>query len=425
MKFQIVIFLLMHFTLKMVNAQEVYNNCNAALELCPNSVFTVNNLNSNVTFCPGCEDDFSDCFTFENTIWLTFTTNSSGGDISANFSNLIFEANPGQGSTINAQILQAPVACDASTYSPIGNCVSSVNGSFSLFATSLPANTTYYIVISGGLGTSSPAECTFDIEISGPGVDQSPSSIAINTPTTSICLYDQVTFTASLTNCPEQDEYSWFVNGLLVALTSDPIFQTTLIQDGDIVSVSNSCYSLCPITVSDQTVPFNVYSFLVDAGSDIYSSSGETVQLAGNTSAPVFQWYPSASVSDPFSLTPFVTPFQTTTYTLSANENGCTLSDEITVNLDESLEIPNTFSPNEDGNNDTWVIRGIENYPNNQIKIFNRWGQEVFSTSGYSKEKAWNGTIRNGKASEGVYYYVIQLRDDEKQEFNGYLNLIR
>lgn len=425
MKLQIVIFLLMHLTLKMANAQEVYNNCNFALELCPNSVFTVNNLNSNVTFCPACEDDFSDCFTFENTIWLTFTTNSNGGDVSANFSNLNFEVNPGQGTTINAQILQATVACDASTYSPIGNCINSVNSSFSLNAISLPANTTHYIVISGSMGSSSPAECTFDISISGTGVDQVSPTVTITTPTTSICLYDQVTFSAVLASCPDSGQYSWFVNGQLAAITSELTFQTASLQEGDVVSVSNSCYSLCPVTVSDQTVPFSVYSFLVDAGSDIYSSAGETVQLAGNTTAPIFQWYPSSSVSDPFSLTPFVTPFQTTTYTLTATENGCSLSDEVTVNLDESLEIPNTFSPNDDGSNDSWIIRGIENYPNNQIKIYDRWGQQVFSTSGYSKEKAWNGTIRDLKASEGVYYYVIQLRDDEKQEFNGYLNLIR
>ena len=149
------------------------------------------------------------------------------------------------------------------------------------------------------------------------------------------------------------------------------------------------------------------------------------MQLNGNTTAPVFLWTPSYNISDNTSLTPFVYPSISTTYTLSATENGCTQEDYVTVFIDEKLVIPTTFSPTDDGTNDTWEIKGVDKYRNCFVQIFDRWGQEVFQSTGYSKAKAWDGTGKTGKLSEGVYFYIVQLRDDDKQEFKGSITLIR
>jgi hypothetical protein len=58
-------------------SQPIYNSCDQSLELCPNVITSVNTIDATVTVCPGCEDDFSFCFTPENTIWLSFTTNAN------------------------------------------------------------------------------------------------------------------------------------------------------------------------------------------------------------------------------------------------------------------------------------------------------------------------------------------------------------
>lgn len=130
-------------------------------------------------------------------------------------------------------------------------------------------------------------------------------------------------------------------------------------------------------------------------------------------------------MSNPNVLNPIVTPNQTTVYSLTATENGCTQTDQVTVFLNDSLEIPNTFSPNNDGLNETWVIKGIEKFPNNRVSLYTRWGQEIFSVSNYSSSKAWGGLTRSGsKAAEGVYFYVIDLGDGSDL-INGTLNLIR
>jgi gliding motility-associated-like protein len=131
-------------------------------------------------------------------------------------------------------------------------------------------------------------------------------------------------------------------------------------------------------------------------------------------------------VSNPSILNPFVTPNETTTYTLTAIENGCTLSDQVTIFIQESLLFPTTFSPNNDGANDKWEIGAIDLYPDCFVRIFNRWGQEIYQSTGYSKEKAWDGTNSNGSPlAEGVYFYVVDLRDEEKQQFKGSITLIR
>ncbi len=71
------------------------------------------------------------------------------------------------------------------------------------------------------------------------------------------------------------------------------------------------------------------------------------------------------------------------------------------------------ITPNDDGKNDVWIIRGIEEYPDNEVVIFNRWGDEIDSFAGYdNKDVVWKG--RNGsddRVPDGTYYYIIKIRN--------------
>ncbi|PHN95553.1 hypothetical protein CSC80_09575 [Maribacter sp. 6B07] len=83
----------------------------------------------------------------------------------------------------------------------------------------------------------------------------------------------------------------------------------------------------------------------------------------------------------------------------------------------DKVEIPVTvvsaqaFTPNGDGINDGWVIAGIENYPASIVKVYNRWGHEVFSAKGYQND--WGAVYKNRseKVPTGSYYYIINLND--------------
>lgn len=67
--------------------------------------------------------------------------------------------------------------------------------------------------------------------------------------------------------------------------------------------------------------------------------------------------------------------------------------------------IPNVITPNGDGSNDTFKIKGLENYPGTQVTIFNRWGNEVYRSGNYTND--WDGSQLN----EGTYYYLILRKE--------------
>ena len=84
------------------------------------------------------------------------------------------------------------------------------------------------------------------------------------------------------------------------------------------------------------------------------------------------------------------------------------------------IKIPNAFSPNKDGNNDTWVINGLQGIPNCKIRIFNRWGQIVFSSTGYNNP--WDGTYKGEPLPVDSYYYVIATNN---RNYTGWVILLR
>lgn len=98
------------------------------------------------------------------------------------------------------------------------------------------------------------------------------------------------------------------------------------------------------------------------------------------------------------------------------NANGC---DRATVTLRPhcdgggeraEIDISQAMSPNDDGVNDTWIIRNIGEYPDNRVRVFNRWGSRVFEASGYDND--WAGTFQDGKPlPDGTYFYHVILED--------------
>lgn len=422
-----VIFLLMGILVNNSYAQETYNSCNSALEICPQTTFTLNNIGANKTFCGSCEDDFTFCFTPNNSIWLTFTTNAVGGNVQVDFTNLVFETNPGQDTELQATVLEAAIPCNSASYTQLGTCVTTAAGAFTLTIPGLLPNTVYYIVISGdniGPGITSAAECTFDLVLSGVGVNRLAPLISI-VSSSPICKGQPTSVSAYVSNCPDSIPFRWYLNGDLVAVTNVDYFLTSDLQDGDVVTVETNCYTICSIPMTISTSPINVVDFPIDAGPDQFINEGDIVQLNGQTTSNSYFWTPTFDVSNDTILNPFVNPNQTTIYTLTATDNGCTFYDYVTITVDNQLFFPNTFSPNGDGENDTWEVLGIENYPDCQLKIFSRWGQIVFESTGYSKAKAWNGEGKLGPLNESVYYYEIYLRDAEKRTLKGSITLIR
>ena len=105
--------------------------------------------------------------------------------------------------------------------------------------------------------------------------------------------------------------------------------------------------------------------------------------------------------------------------------NGCsqTFNFEIYENDDECIGIPNTFTPNGDDYNDTWLIRNIDLYPNASVKVFNRWGNEIYVSEG--TYKPWDGLYNGKPLPSEVYYYIIVLDNDQDNKYTGTITIIR
>jgi gliding motility-associated-like protein len=76
-------------------------------------------------------------------------------------------------------------------------------------------------------------------------------------------------------------------------------------------------------------------------------------------------------------------------------------------------EVPNVMTPNNDGNNDLFIIENIETWSSTRnVTIFNRWGNVVFESGSYTNETPWDGTDQSGKQlADGVYFYMVDLSD--------------
>ncbi|MBX7051530.1 MAG: HYR domain-containing protein, partial [Flavobacteriales bacterium] len=102
-------------------------------------------------------------------------------------------------------------------------------------------------------------------------------------------------------------------------------------------------------------------------------------------------------------------------------ENGtCSASDTLIINVG-GLFIPSGYSPNGDGKNDQFIIKGIENIAESSLIIVNRWGQSVYSAVRYNND--WDGRDSGGEAlPDDTYFYELSL-DGEKH--HGYVVLKR
>ena len=244
----------------------------------------------------------------------------------------------------------------------------------------------------------------------------SPQQICIND---SIHFYDQsngVTSAAEL--------WKWYLANGDSSFTTNPVKQ---FRDSGTFSITLFIFNHqgCVSDTAMQQIVVHPYPKL-NMGPDLVVLQGGVITIK-----PIFvygdslqfKWTPSSYLSSDTSSHPNASPPDDIRYYLQLTALGsCSVYDSIFITVLKSPIIPNSFSPNGDGINDTWKIKYLDSYPGATVDVYNRYGQPVFHSNGYSKE--WDGTT-NGKALPiGTYYYVINPKNG-KPIFSGSITIIR
>lgn len=288
-------------------------------------------------------------------------------------------------------------ANDGVSFSWTGPMNFTSNSQFPFIADAVLGNSgTYYVKVVSAKGCINIDSTTADISIK-------PVVNAGND--TAICEGKTVQLNSTGTNIIS---YQWSpAAGLSNATISNPIAlpkQTTLF----IVTVANDkCQSSDSVTVTVNKSP------TADAGPDKTIINGQSVTLNGAAGGSniTYTWLPSDNITGASTLTPTVSPPADKVYTLQVTSQTCgTASDNVRVKVYKELFIPNAFTPNNDGINDTWHIETLDAFPTAEIKIFNRYGEIVFDNHGVNT--SWDGKYKNVLLPSGAYVYTIDLKNN-------------
>lgn len=231
---------------------------------------------------------------------------------------------------------------------------------------------------------------------------------------TSICGNPGSIFLRAVATSNASVSFTWYDDLGFVEGNSDLI--RLIPQTGNTQYVVEAKAGLC---LAYDTITVNFESFVrADAGEDLVITKGDEVVIGGNPTAlagEIVSWTPdNYFVGTPDEYNPRVKPDESIEYIVEVTSAfGCVARDTMRVTVNP-LKLVDGFTPNNDGVNDLWRLKYLDDFPNALVEVYNRWGQLVFRSNGYSTP--WDGKYKGQDLPVGTYYYVIDLNDDSAEE---------
>lgn len=229
--------------------------------------------------------------------------------------------------------------------------------------------------------------------------------------------------------------YSWspsasLNNSTISNPTASPLVTTTYTVN---VSTVNSLGDTCIVSLTTTVTVLNPSTFSLIATADndsIFAGSSTIIHAITDTTLTIL-WSPAAGLSDPGSFNPIASPTSTTTYTVTIiDSSGCPRTATVTIYIlsmkcnPADVFVPNTFTPNGDGQNDILFVRGnmiTELY----FAVYDRWGELVFETK--DQNKGWDGIYKGMKADPAVFAWYLNAKcyNGDQLKKQGNTTLIR
>jgi gliding motility-associated-like protein len=215
--------------------------------------------------------------------------------------------------------------------------------------------------------------------------------------------------------------YSWSPITYVTQPTNDTTEVNPLIPTVFRVIVTDAigCTDTAFTSISFSPIP------TLDAGKNQVINYGQTAFLNAISSAGTFSWNPHLTLASTINKSTSAQPSNTTTYIANLlDAYGCSVTDSVTISLDGSLYIPNTFSPNGDELNDVFIINA-EDIIQFEIMIFNRWGEILYESKDINK--GWDGSHKGEICKIDTYVWRIVYSDvnTSKTELIGHVNLVK
>jgi gliding motility-associated-like protein len=240
-----------------------------------------------------------------------------------------------------------------------------------------------------------------------------------------VCLEDAVFFTDSTKNTDGYINYwYWDMGDGKIKNTQNVlyIYQSAQLYNVSLYTVSN--YGCKSETLSKQ-VTVHPYP-TANAGPDrkVLEGGNLTIEASATGTGLQYVWSPSQYLNNKTIIKPkCIEPKFDILYTLTVTgTGGCTVTDNMFVDVLKMPNIPNTFSPNGDGVNDAWIIQYLDEYTSNHLQVFTRAGQLVFESRGVYK--AWNGTYKGKALPMDTYYYIIEPGSG-RDPLVGYVTIVK
>ncbi len=255
-------------------------------------------------------------------------------------------------------------------------------------------------------------------------VSINPKPVVTASVSSSVCVGQALHFHANTST--NGVTYSWSgPNGYTSLLQNPTITNASLANAGTYIVNATSSFGCT--TTDTLKVNVDVLPTVANAGRDtsIYASSlslNGNVALVGTGSWSVISG--SGNIINNTSANTQITNLQSgqTILQWAISNGACPISfDDIAITIKDLL-IPNGFSPNGDGVNDNFEIKGLEEYSNVKINVFNRWGNLVYDNGDYKNN--WNGKNLSGEdLSDDTYFFTLEI--SSKNKINGYVTLKR
>ena len=189
-----------------------------------------------------------------------------------------------------------------------------------------------------------------------------------------------------------------------------------------LVTDSNNCFKNDTITITQPdslwaTINSNLYPNGHNVSLYMQTDGMVDLEVFGGTTPYGYDWSNGAITQDLLNV-------GAGTYTVVITDfNGCSYSTYIELTEPFDLEMPTVVTANGDGKNDVFLIHGLESYPDNQLVIFNRWGDEVYEMTNYDNQ--WDGKASNGNDLPSGNYYVILDINNNEIVLTGFVEIIR